>query len=114
MISAHGVGGNVSTDANLGITLMRGLYLKSTYQEKWEQERLVSEHPVPSRIWRPRVLSFAPIPMNPVATPRAFLARDVLDWVEGGRTKDDVLGLTLCSQSEGGSSSLRSRNGDPI
>ena len=77
-VSAHGVDG---VDANAGITLMRTLYLKSTYEEKRRQEALICSHGgATRRIWRPRVLSYASVPLNPIAMPRWELARDILDW----------------------------------
>lgn len=80
-ISAHGVAGNATSDANAGIGIMRNLYLKSTYDAKRDQEALVCacKHAT-WRVWRPRALSYTYIPFNSVTTPRSVLARDVLDW----------------------------------
>ena len=87
-VSAHGVDG---VDANAGITLMRGLYLKSTYEEKRNQEALIFSHKrATRRIWRPRVLSYAPIPLNPTAVPRWKLARDILDWCASAQEDGEV------------------------
>lgn len=81
LVSAHGVAGDTSSDANVGITIMRSLYLQSTYEEKRVQESMVMARTgVTRRIWRPRVLSYDNIPFNPVATPRSVLARRILDW----------------------------------
>lgn len=82
LVSAHGVGDSIE-DANLGIRVMREWYLQSTYEGKAAQETLVAALPVPvgRRILRPRVLSYAPVPLNPVATTRRDLACDILDWI---------------------------------
>ena len=80
-VSAHGVAGDASSDANVGITIMRSVYLQSTYEEKRAQERMLMDRVGTTRcIWRPRVLSYDTIPFNPIATPRSVLARHILDW----------------------------------
>lgn len=85
LVSAHGVGDSIE-NANIGIQLMRSWYLKSTYEEKEKQEEYVRtqlpEWTEPPLILRPKVLSFASIPFNPISTPRREIAERILDWVE--------------------------------
>ena len=87
LVSAWGVGGSIAS-ANVGIKVMRGGYLRSVYRAKETQEELVREweDACPKRraalVLRPKVLSYAPIPFNPFATPRNVLAFRILDWVE--------------------------------
>lgn len=82
LVSAHGVGAD--EPANVGIRVMRDWYLRSTYEAKAEQESIVQHHlpdGVDRLILRPRVLSYSPIPLYGVATPRRCLASDILDWL---------------------------------
>ena len=78
LISAWGVGDSIK-QSNAGIKAMRNWYLRSTYSEKEKQESLVSEF-AHHLILRPKVLSFASIPMNTISTTRYDLARNVLNW----------------------------------
>ena len=80
LVSAHGVNGG----GNVGIRIMREWYLESTYAAKKDQEDIVQQYDsatVRTRILRPRVLSYASIPMNPISTPRYVLASNILDWI---------------------------------
>lgn len=83
LVSAHGTGDTLSS-ANLGIQVMHGIYLRETYRAKEAQEAIVQgcakvQHPL---IIRPKVLSMSQIPLNPIATPRYDLARQILDWID--------------------------------
>lgn len=80
LVSAHGVGDSI-VGANAGIRVMRSWYLRPTYEAKQEQEALMTRCKAATRILRPKVLSFSPVPFNPDATPRECLARHILDWV---------------------------------
>ena len=80
LVSAHGAGDSLE-GADAGIQFMHAAYLREAYSAKEEQERLVRESGARVRILRPRVLSFAPIPFNPISTTREDLARDILSWV---------------------------------
>ena len=75
LVSAHGVGGG----GNAGIRAMRDWYLRDTYAAKAQQETLVRAARPDALVLRPRVLSYGRIPLNPVATPRRELAREILD-----------------------------------
>lgn len=79
LVSAHGVGDSLR-GADVGIRTMSSWYLRDTYRSKRLQEEIVDELSVETRIVRPRVLSYGPIPLNPIATSREDLARDILDW----------------------------------
>ena len=82
LVSAHGVGDSIE-DANVGIRVMRDWYLKGTYAAKEAQEAYLAsswnEHAY--TILRPRVLSYEPIPMNPISRTRTSLAREICDWI---------------------------------
>lgn len=80
LVSAHGVGDSID-DANVGIRIMRSAYLRQTYAAKQVQETLVNalDPTVRTRILRPKVLSYGPIPWNTIATPREVLAHDILN-----------------------------------
>lgn len=86
LVSAWGVGDTIQ-HSNLGIKVMKGFYLHSTYSAKAIQETMVRtwSASLPLRenlIVRPKVLSFSPIPFNTIATPRQTLAATILDWIE--------------------------------
>ena len=87
LVSAHGVGDSID-GANTGIQLMRSWYLQSTYKAKEEQETILATmkeregENLSVLVVRPKVLSYDTIPLNPAATPRWLLARDILDWCE--------------------------------
>jgi hypothetical protein len=79
LVSAHGVGDSLG-GAGAAIQAMSAWYLKDTYAAKAAQERLVGALAVPTLILRPRVLSHAPVPLNPFSTTRAHLAERILEW----------------------------------
>ena len=82
LVSAYGVGDSIRR-ADVGIQAMNKFYLRDTYRAKRVQEELVSNLPnVDSVIFRPRVLSYAPMPFNPLSTTRQDLARTILDWTQ--------------------------------
>lgn len=82
LVSAHGVGDSLA-GADVGIQAMRAWYLKSTYRAKGEQEKIVHDAAVDDvLVVRPRVLSFAPIPWNPISRTRQDLATELLDWID--------------------------------
>jgi nucleoside-diphosphate-sugar epimerase len=84
LVSAHGVGDSVE-DANAGIQIMRDWYLRSTYAAKEAQEKyLRTTFWGDTLVLRPRVLSFEPVPFNPVARPRAAVAREICRWIAHG------------------------------
>lgn len=79
-VSAHGTGDS-AVNANLGIQVMNKWYLKDVYNAKQSQEDIILQTFNPSLILRPKVLSYENIPLNPLATRRQDLAREILDWV---------------------------------
>ena len=81
LVSAHGVGDSID-GANMGIQVMRDWYLRGTYAAKEAQEDYLRT------VWngtytilRPRVLSYEPIPMNPIARTRTSVANEICRWV---------------------------------
>jgi putative NADH-flavin reductase len=80
LVSAFGVGDSLRR-ADPGIRVMDAWYLRDTYAAKHEQEALVRALAVPQLVLRPRVLSHAPVPLNPIATTREDLARRILSWI---------------------------------
>jgi nucleoside-diphosphate-sugar epimerase len=82
LVSAWGVGDSAA-ESNLGIRAMRGWYLRDVYASKELQEEAVANLPprLERVVYRPRVLSYGPLPWLPSATPRRELARRVLDDV---------------------------------
>jgi len=82
LVSAHGVGDSIE-GADVGIRVMREWYLQGTYSAKEEQEDyLRTMWNGPYTILRPRVLSYEPIPMNPIAQTRASVANGVCKWIQ--------------------------------
>ena len=79
LVSAYGVGDSLR-NADVGIQAMSAWYLKDAYRSKRAQESIVCALPtnIKTIIMRPRVLSFAPIPYNPISTTRQDLARSIL------------------------------------
>lgn len=83
MVSAYGVGEDEI--GNAGIQAMRGWYLRDVYRAKKEMEALLFASDVERKqIWRPKVLSYGPIPFNDIHTERKLFASQILDWVEEG------------------------------
>ena len=82
LVSAYGVGDSLK-NADVGIQAMNSWYLKDTYRSKRAQESIVCSLPdsIDTLIVRPRVLSFAKIPFNPISTTRQDLARTIIDWI---------------------------------
>ncbi len=83
LVSAHGVGDSI-IGADIGIQVMRGWYLQPTYGAKQRQEEMVTSLANENfnvLILRPRVLSYARIPLNPISTTRQDLAKSILDWI---------------------------------
>lgn len=82
LVSAHGVGDSIE-GANMGIQVMRDWYLKGTYAAKEAQEEyLRSSRNGPYTILRPQVLSYEPIPMNPISRTRISLANEICEWID--------------------------------
>lgn len=82
LVSAHGVGDSIE-GANAGIQVMRGWYLEGTYAAKEAQENyLRTAWNGTYTILRPRVLSYEPIPMNPIARTRNSVASEICNWLE--------------------------------
>ena len=81
LVSAHGVGDSIE-GANVGIQVMREWYLRGTYAAKEAREEyLRTSWNGTYTVLRPRVLSYEPIPMNPIARTRASVAREICDWI---------------------------------
>lgn len=82
LVSAYGVG--EYEVGNLGIQAMRGWYLEDVYRAKREMESLLEDcdKVKVKKVWRPKVLSYGPIPFNTIHTERRTLAGQILDWVE--------------------------------
>ena len=79
LVSAHGVGDSAQKD-EVGISVMRNWYLRSTYEAKADQESLVDSLSCHTLILRPRVLSYDTIPFNKCATRRKDLAKTIMTW----------------------------------
>lgn len=84
LVSAHGVGDSIE-GANAGIQVMRAWYLQGTYVAKEAQEDFLRAawNGTMYTVLRPRVLSYEPIPMNPIARTRASLASEICTWIQG-------------------------------
>lgn len=85
LISAFGVGETLE-NANLGIKVMNNLYLKSVYQAKNEQERLINEYKKNNKnvnifILRPKVLSYGKTKSIYNAKSRQQLAGEILQTI---------------------------------
>ena len=81
LVSAHGVGDSID-GANVGIQVMRDWYLRGTYAAKEAQEEhLRTSWNGPYTILRPQVLSYEPIPMNPISRTRSSLANEICEWI---------------------------------
>ncbi len=83
LVSAYGVGDSLDR-AGIGIRAMESWYLRDVYAAKRRQEQLVVGLPddVDVMILRPRALSYANLPPNPVSVSRRELADRILRWVE--------------------------------
>lgn len=79
LVSAYGAGDSLN-GSNMGIQFMHSFYLKEAYASKEAQEDIVRRRNVSSLILRPRVLSFAQIPLNQDSVPRWELATRILNW----------------------------------
>ena len=91
LVSAHGVGESIE-GANAGIQVMRGWYLKGTYAAKEAQEDFLrTMWNGTYAILRPSVLSYEPIPMNPIARTRTSVANEICTWVCGGKNGAQTL-----------------------
>ena len=80
LVSAHGAGDSLE-GSDLGIQVMHSAYLRHTYAAKEDQEEILRASERPTLVLRPRVLSHASIPFNPIDTTRADLATEILDWI---------------------------------
>lgn len=83
LVSAFGVGDSIAR-AGPGIKAMKSWYLRDVYASKRRQEEIVAglDQTVSVRILRPRALSYARLPSNPISTSRKELAKTILDWME--------------------------------
>jgi hypothetical protein len=83
LVSAYGVGSSIY-EANMGIKLMQSFYLKNVYKSKQLQEDMVNNLPkyIDRRILRPKVLSYGPVPLNSIATPRQQLAKEIIQYIQ--------------------------------
>jgi hypothetical protein len=79
LVSAHGVGDSAKED-ELGISVMRNWYLRSAYEEKEHQERLIGSLSCHTLVLRPKVLSYDTIPFNKDATRRKDLSETIMRW----------------------------------
>lgn len=86
LVSAHGVGDSIQS-SNVGIQIMRDWYLKGTYEAKETQEEYLHTWNGTYTILRPKVLSYEPIPCNPVSRTRYSLAREICEWVQNSTKK---------------------------
>ena len=82
LVSAYGAG-ETFDGSNVGIQFMYSWYLREAYASKETQEDIVRRRNVSSLILRPRVLSFATIPLNPDSVPRWELAARIINWCCG-------------------------------
>lgn len=81
LVSAYGAGDTLQ-DANIGIRIMNDWYLKEAYKAKNAQENRVSQLCIPTKIFRPKVLTYGKIPFEKFGETRQNLATQILDFLE--------------------------------